>query len=239
MKFKLIVLASLSVLLCAAMPASAAAAASSSQVRQAQSIMTKFGLPTGPVDGIDGSQTDRALCAARVMTGAKASRDKLNGSLLSKLKGLDKRNASLSSISAPKRAGQSTYVYVNQTCQVMFYVENGHYKRVFAVSTGRAGHRTPNGTWTLGSTQKGWSCSTLYPESCSVQSAGMFSNVSNYGNMYNRRLVNGDIFVHGSMSVPTYPDSHGCIRVSPKDSDTMFKEVGNHAQPKIIIDGAY
>lgn len=43
--------------------------------------------------------------------------------------------------------------------------------------------------------------------------------------MYNPRQVIGDIFLHGSTSVPTYPASHGCIRVRVSDSDWLYHNV--------------
>lgn len=165
----------------------------------------------------------------------------MNDSLLSKLRSYDKQYASLGQIPAPKRGGESTYLYVHEKCQVMLYAENGHYKRVMAVSTGKAGKRTetPNVTKRLGYTNRGWSCSTLWPESCRTHTEGRFANISDYGNMYNKRGVIGNILVHGSTFVPTYPDSHGCIRVTVKDADWMYDHVGNGQKPLIIITGAY
>lgn len=64
------------------------------------------------------------------------------------------------------------------------------------VSTGRAGYRTPNGTFKVGLKRR-FHRSTLYddaPMPFSVQ-------------------VVGDIFIHGYTSVPKAPASHGCIRL--------------------------
>jgi len=55
--------------------------------------------------------------------------------------------------------------------------------------------------------------------------------------MYNpRRQVVGAIFVHGSTSVPTYPASHGCIRVTVNDSDWLYHNVD---RMPIFITGKY
>jgi lipoprotein-anchoring transpeptidase ErfK/SrfK len=65
------------------------------------------------------------------------------------------------------------------------------------VSTGRAGHRTPNGSFKTGPYKSKIHYSKLYdnaPMPYSIQ-------------------VNGNVFLHGYSSVPSYPASHGCIRV--------------------------
>jgi lipoprotein-anchoring transpeptidase ErfK/SrfK len=65
------------------------------------------------------------------------------------------------------------------------------------VSTGGPGHRTPNGTFNTGPYKSRMHYSRLYnnaPMPYSIQ-------------------VNGNIFFHGFGSVPSYPASHGCIRI--------------------------
>jgi lipoprotein-anchoring transpeptidase ErfK/SrfK len=128
----------------------------------------------------------------------------------------------------------------------MLYVKSAKYQKAIAVSTGKATTKettTPNGTFTMDKTSRGWSCSTQYPETCKTQTAGRFANLvtsgskrTNFGNMYNKRHVVNGVYVHGSMNVPTYPGSAGCIRITPADSDWMYDNV--NAMP-IIITGKY
>jgi lipoprotein-anchoring transpeptidase ErfK/SrfK len=121
----------------------------------------------------------------------------------------------------------------------MLYVKGSRYQKAIAISTGKgttSSNKTPNGTFTMGNTSRGWSCSTQYPESCKKQTTGRFVSVSNYGNMYNKRHVVNGVYVHGSTSVPTYPASAGCIRITTTDSDWMYDNV--NSMP-IIIAGAY
>lgn len=222
-------------------PISTSAAPADPNVREAQLILTKFGIPVGPVDGMFGPQTARGFCAFRqIVPGAVPSRGNYTTGFMQRAREYNARYRSLRDIPAPTRSGQSTYVLVNETCQAMFYVENGRYVRVMPVSTGKAGYGTPNGEYSLGYTQRGWSCSTSYPESCRTQSAGRFAAThGTYGNMYNKRNFTGAYYVHGSTSVPTYPASHGCIRVPINDSDWMYDHVGNGPRPKLIVTGAY
>lgn len=232
--------------------ASAAVTAESSRpdpkVKQAQSIMRKLGIPGGAIDGVSGDQTKRGLCAFRYIAKMPVSRNRLDGSTLAALRDYNAKYSSLKAIPASRLAGSSTYVAVTKTCQVMFYVQSGHYIRAMPTTTGMKNVKgqketeTPSGTYKLGYTQKGWKCSTIYPESCDYHPGlGEFATTKklSYGNMYNSRPVVGDVLVHGSTDIRTEPASHGCIRVSVPDADWLFHNVGNGPMPPIIIGGAY
>lgn len=228
-------------------PLATVSAATPSQVREAQTIMTKFGVPTGPIDGEAGPLTKRGMCTVRQITGFTPNRNGLSSELLDVLRFINKKYGNLAQIPAPKLDGHTTYLLVRQKCQVMIYVEDGKYQRIMPVSTGMSAsqsgdgknYRTPTGAYELGHTQRGWSCSTKYPESCSNHTAGEFAYKSPYGNMYNKRHVADGIYVHGSTNVPAYPASHGCIRVTITDSDWMWHHVGNHGTPYIKIVSSY
>lgn len=221
-------------------PAAAAQAATRTEVREAQVIMTKFGLPTGAVDGLYGPNTARALCAFRQMSGLPVSRSTVDAALLAKLRSYNTAYASLASVPAASLNGHATYLLAQKQCQAMLYVENGRYQRIMPMSTGMRGHDTPNGIYSLSSTRRGWSCSTIYPESCNYHAVGRFVGISDYGNMYNKRFFrSGGYYVHGSTAVPTYPASHGCIRVPVSDSDWMYDHVGNYGPTYFMVTGAY
>jgi lipoprotein-anchoring transpeptidase ErfK/SrfK len=92
------------------------------------------------------------------------------------------------------------------------------------VSTGSRGHRTPNGTFKTGPYKSRYHYSRLYnnaPMPYSIQ-------------------VNGNIFFHGFGSVPSYPASHGCIRV-PLGRKNPAKYLFNWAETGIetSIHGRY
>jgi lipoprotein-anchoring transpeptidase ErfK/SrfK len=209
--------------------------------------MTKLAIPTGPIDGDFGGQTARGLCTFRLIKGMKPSRATVNTGLLTEMAKFSTDYGTIAKAPAPTKDGQRTYVLVNETCQILLYVENGKYVRAIPVSTGKKGHGTPNTTETrkfkLGYTEKGWKCSSKYPDNpdgtCTKHTEGRFATSTSSGNMYNRRLITGDYFIHGSTSVPTYPDSHGCIRVPVSVSDWMYDKVGNGARPALFIEGDY
>lgn len=214
--------------------AAPAQAATSAQIAEVQRILTKFAIPVGPVDGIWGPRTAQGMCTFRQIAGLPASRRTIWTSDLAKVRQYHAAYRSLGSIPAPSRNGRSTYLLAVKTCQTMLYANGGRYVKVFRISTGKPGYGTPSGDYLLGSTRPGWSCSTLYPEGCYQRTVGMNARYttkgvlySRYGNMYNKRQIVGAYMLHGSTSVPTYPASHGCVRVSVADSDWMYRYLPN------------
>lgn len=205
-------------------------------VLEVQRILSSLAIPAGPVDGVWGARTAQGLCTFRQVAGLPVSRGYVTSADLTRLRAYDAAYATVSSIPAPNRNGASTYLLANKTCQTMLYARGGTYVRVFRISTGTREFETPVGNAWLGSTRPGWSCSTLYPEGCYYYDQGMNAlyttkNVlySKFGNMYNKRTIWGSIMLHGSASVPTYPASHGCVRVTITDSDWMYRNMSNSA----------
>lgn len=238
--YKKISLAMLAAVMIAAPLVPLQADAKTMSVSEAQRIMTKFDLPDGPRDGIDGAQTRRGLCTFRFMTRLPMNRAPLDTRTANKLRQYDKKYSNLSQVPARYNSIHNEKIDALETCQSMVYSKenrngNHYYKRVMAMTSGINSYPTPNGHFVLGNTQRGWHCSTLYPESCYKQSNGRFKNykTSSYkpvstGNMYNfRSFKAGGWGVHGSNAISTKPQSHGCVRVSVADSDWMYDNVGN------------
>ncbi|HSH18692.1 MAG TPA: L,D-transpeptidase, partial [Candidatus Saccharimonadales bacterium] len=234
----------------ALLPAMPAAALTQSQaigkkeVYEAQTIMHKFGIPYGPYDGLNGPNTSQGLCIFRTATGMTPSRANLDAPTLAKLR---EYNANYENfhVPAPTKNGKNTYVHVSQTCQSLMYVHNGKYMVTFQASTGGAGKETPNGTYAIGDTVKGWTCSTIYRDTCSTQTAGQYATYKdaqgktrNYGNMYNKRAFkNGGFYIHGSNNVPTTPGSGGCIRVTVPNADWISQNIATGTT--LFVDGRY
>ena len=77
------------------------------------------------------------------------------------------------------------------------------------ISSGKSGHRTPTGEFDAGPEKTRDRVSRKYddaPMPYAVQ-------------------VEGDIFIHGSPSVPRYPASHGCIRMPVRGSNNAAQYV--------------
>jgi len=88
-------------------------------------------------------------------------------------------------------------VVVDQSNQTMTAYQGDTVVLETHVSTGRPGHRTPVGHFLLGPDKEVMHYSHLY------ENAPMPFSVQ----------VDGNVFIHGFDSVPSYPASHGCIRV--------------------------
>ena len=169
-------------------------------VRAAQRLLTDLGYPAGPVDGIDGAQTRRALCAWRRLEGRQATRQALQPGELDALHGTDSLPA------APPGRG----VTVDRTCQTISFRQEGRWQRVHAASTGVDGLPS-EGSYRIRRAHEGWHTSTLYPAPTP--------------NMYNSLFFHGAIAIHGSHHVPAAPASAGCVRVTPQVADLLFTDL--------------
>jgi L,D-transpeptidase catalytic domain/Putative peptidoglycan binding domain len=87
------------------------------------------------------------------------------------------------------RVRRGNYLEVDKSRQVLMEIRAGRVERVIHVSTGATGN-TPLGTWRVYSEIAGWSWVLWQP-------------------MYFLR----GFAIHGYPSVPTWPASHGCVRV--------------------------
>ena len=89
------------------------------------------------------------------------------------------------------------HVEVDISRQVMALVEDGKVSDVFHVSTGSGG--TPRGEW------------SFYSKSPGYNAKGMYYSL----------YYDGNYATHGFASVPTYPASHGCVRI-PRYLENSF-----------------
>ena len=115
-------------------------------------------------------------------------------------------------------AAGGTRIEIDVARQVLFYVQSGVVVKVVAVSTG-SGRRfcnkgrcdvavTPGGAFRVRGKIRGWQEGEL-------------------GRLYSPSYFNGNIAVHGSLSVPPTPASHGCVRVPMTSADWLFAAMPN------------
>ena len=182
-------------------------AASRSTVRQVQEHLTRLGIRVS-IDGIEGPETRQGVCAARRLLGHRAvNRSKVR---TSDLRALRRARA------LPKPRQESNYLSVDQTCQMVYQARGGKWTRIMKASTGKAGHRTPNGSYRIQWRWAGWHSSSKYPSD------------RREGNMYNSMYFrSGGYAIHGSRSVPYSPASHGCVRISVANAKRVFPQVPN------------
>jgi peptidoglycan hydrolase-like protein with peptidoglycan-binding domain len=140
----------------------------------------------GSVDGIFGSQTYHGVVAFQKVN--NLTRDGIVG---------PRTWAALDRPAVPRpRYQHSGYaVEVNLTKQVVYLTRQGAVVRILNSSTGKASTPTPAGNFTVNRRIDGWRQSSL-------------------GLLWRPNYFYRGYAVHGSTSVPTYPASHGCVRVT-------------------------
>jgi lipoprotein-anchoring transpeptidase ErfK/SrfK len=166
--------------------------------------LSALGYPVGVVDGAITNYSKQALCAWRDTHGLPGGRAGLTTDLV----------ASVLAGKAAPMVKRSDGLYVDKTCQVLFQVVKGKYKRIVRVSTAGPGHDTPNGTGHVWKKTKGWHQSTLYPDAYMYDPLYFLPN-------------RPAIALHGSVRnslVHTYPASHGCVRVLRPTIAKIFAE---------------
>jgi len=165
------------------------------QKLQAEQRLWDLGYWAGAIDGKFDSDSRHALIAFQ-----KVERRPRTGRLT-----LDELSALRTATRPQPRHTRYPHVEIDLQRQVLFLVdESGEIVRILPVSTGsgelyrdqgkiqRA--RTPTGTFRVLRKIKGWRLSSL-------------------GLLYYPSYIYNGIAIHGSLSIPTHPASHGCIRV--------------------------
>ena len=163
--------------------------------RWAEQRLWDLGYWTGPIDGKFDSGSRHALVAFQKVEG----RPRTGNLARTELEALQKA-------SRPQpRYGGYAHIEIDLTRQVLFVIdETGSVSRILPVSSGNERHyidrgqvhraHTPRGTFKVLRKINGWRLSSL-------------------GLMYYPSYIVNGIAVHGSLSVPAQPASHGCIRV--------------------------
>lgn len=117
----------------------------------------------------------------------------------------------------PKRA-----LTIQIGSQTFAYSEGDQVIRTGPLSSGRDGHRTPRGNFSVLSKQKD-KVSSRYTNELGMQ-AWMPYAIQFYGHY----------FLHEGW-LPGYPDSHGCVRVGEKDARFLFERL-KVGDPVSVVD---
>jgi lipoprotein-anchoring transpeptidase ErfK/SrfK len=120
------------------------------------------------------------------------------------------------------------HVEVDIGRQVLFYVgDDGTVKHIVSVSTGSEKKYFDQGQWQTAHTTRGkYKVTWKYN---GIRKASL-------GDLYYPSYFNGGIAVHGSPSIPTYPASHGCVRV-PLFADQALYKMMPVGTPVYVYDG--
>jgi peptidoglycan hydrolase-like protein with peptidoglycan-binding domain len=151
-----------------------------------QQLLTALHYDVGPIDGDFGSQTYHGVVAFQKVN--NLIRDGIVGPVT--WAALDRPL-----VPRPKHWHSGYSVEVNITKQVVYLARQGAVVRILDSSTGKASTPTPTGSFSVYRRIDGWRQSSL-------------------GWLWRPNYFYRGFAVHGSTSVPTYPASHGCVRVT-------------------------
>jgi lipoprotein-anchoring transpeptidase ErfK/SrfK len=170
------------------------------------------------VDGDYGLTTKQAVMAFQKYHGLKAS-GSVDGATALALTAIAERPVSRSQRDDDVRDG--VMLEVDKDRQILMIVVSGRVEWVLNTSTG-------NGQWFLEQNQKD---PTKWEIGQSITDSGRFKVnreradgwwAGDLGEIYRPKYFNGGIAVHGSRSIPNYPASHGCVRVSVPAMDMIW-----------------
>jgi len=100
----------------------------------------------------------------------------------------------------PKSSADGFHIEIDQTRQVVYTVDDGTITNIMHVSTGKASTPTRDGWFRVNRKLAGFSPNRLYYPS----------------------YFDGNRAIHGWTEVPTYPASHGCVRVPYWNAQWIF-----------------
>ncbi|WP_030441386.1 L,D-transpeptidase family protein [Actinoplanes subtropicus] len=162
-----------------------------------QQRLTELGYWNGTADGNFGGTTQQAVFALQKAAGI--GRDGSVGPKTQKALDAGVRPT------ARSKAGSGYLVEINLTKQLLMFVKDGEVIATLNTSTGSNEHYVYQGQTYLADTPTGH-----------FKVGRQIDGVRHgpLGDLFRPKYFNGGIAVHGSPSIPPYPASHGCARVS-------------------------
>jgi peptidoglycan hydrolase-like protein with peptidoglycan-binding domain len=187
---------------------SAAPPAPSFDVAAAQRTLADLGYYLGAADGRSGPALRSAVMAFQKVQGLSA--DGVAGP------------RTLQALAAPKPAvlkasGPANRVEVDLTRQVLHVVKGGKLARTLPISSGNgATYSQKDGTKARALTPTGW---------YKIQRRIVGVREADLGTLYDPQYFYRGWAIHGSNSVPAYPASHGCVRVTRADGKWLLDTI--------------
>lgn len=179
-------------------------------VAAAQRTLADHGYYLGAVDGRRGAAFRSAVMAFQKVQGLGA--DGVVG------------QATLQALANPRKpalkaSSPSNRVEVDLTKQVLYVVKGGSIQRILPVSSGNgASYEQKNGSTARSLTPVGW---------YKIQRRIVGERKADLGTLYDPQYFYRGWAIHGSNSVPAYPASHGCVRVTRADAKWLLGAIGN------------
>lgn len=193
-------------------PLAAVGTADGEETKKIQERLTALGFWLGDIDGLYGKATSQAVMAFQKYAGLEATAEVDAATALAMQTMTERGRAT---------ADNGTLVEVDKTRQLLFLVVDGKTLWTFNTSTGsevpyeaidedqpwkvyRGDSVTPSGLWQVDRQRAdGWWDGDL-------------------GKIYRPKYFKGGVAIHGMTSIPNYPASHGCVRVSVPAMDFIW-----------------
>lgn len=129
---------------------------------------------------------------------------------------------------APRYSSPANHLEVDIPQQTVYVVRGGAVSAILPTSTGTNKNFTADG----------WTRRAITPNgrfTVTRKINGM--RISPLGELYKPSYFNGGIAFHGSGSIPTYPASHGCVRLPMGFADWFFNEAAPIGQVVYVHGG--
>ena len=162
----------------------------------------------GHADGVFGAGTHHAVVAFQKVQGL--TRDGIVGPAT-------RARLARPYVPAPRYRLATASLEVNLARQVIYYVRSGTIQRIIDASTGSGAWYYSRGRWARAITPTGrFRIYWRYPGGWQP---------GPLGSMYRPNYFYGGYAVHGMTSVPAYPASHGCVRMTVPAMDRMWSSL--------------
>ncbi|GAB3210843.1 L,D-transpeptidase family protein [Marinactinospora thermotolerans] len=184
------------------------------EVRELQERLNELGYWTGTPDGLFQDLTVQAVYA--VQKAAGIDRDGVVGPQTRK---------ALREGVRPEATASGEAIEIDLERQLLLVVSDGRVEQVFNTSTGSGETYESRGRQSVAVTPTG--AYTVFREVDAWDPGPL-------GALYRPKYFNGGIAIHGYPSVPPYPASHGCARVSTPAMDWLW-ESGHLDHGKTVI----
>ena len=165
------------------------------QVKALQQKLESLHFWVGSADGNYGLTTTQAVMA--VQKAAGLTKDGVMGS--------QTRKALAGGVSVSPESNSGRVIEINKSKQLVMLVENGAVQTVLNTSTGSGERYTSEGQTSTANTPSGHFA--MFRQVDALDKGPL-------GDLWRPKYFNGGIALHGAESVPAYPASHGCARVS-------------------------
>ena len=194
-------------------PLSAVGSRGGGETARIQQRLLELGFWLTGADGSYGLTTRQAVMAFQKYVGLPATGD-VDGETAARLAGMTEQGRAT--------ADAGTLVEIDKQRQLLFFIVDGYTQWIFNTSTGNGQQYEEPDQNTPGELIKGVS---ITPDGLHKVNRERVEGwwEGDLGQIYRPKYFVGGVAVHGSNSVPNYPASHGCVRVTVQAMDFIWE----------------